>query len=32
MSHVYNHGTKPAEVFSVLVKGVVCVTADEQSR
>lgn len=32
MPRVYKHGTKPAEVFSVLVKGMVCVTPDKQSR
>lgn len=32
MPLVYKHGTKPAEVFSVLVKGMVCVTPDKQSR
>lgn len=32
MLHVHKHGTETAEVFSVLVKGVVCDTADEQSR
>lgn len=32
MLHVHKHGTETAEVFSVLVKAVVCDTADEQSR